>query len=127
MLSSTPEQTGRFDPEIPDLFLASVDSCKQVRLLYLLPLGFRLLLLRRGQLLLLFLLKLKVLEHWPEIALVEILDLDPLSGRVIFEEFQPVAEKVGLESLVGGVFSFEQGGKETSHLFRLWIERQWCT
>lgn len=71
VLSTSPEQSRRFDPEVSNLLFPPIEQAGLVRCLDDIALGFDDLLLRGGELLLLGLLAFEVVEDGSKVALVE--------------------------------------------------------
>ena len=76
MVATATEQTWRFDSEVANLLLASVEETVSIWRLQRVLGGLRRLLLGGGHGFLLFLLRLEVLEHRPEVAQLKLRDLD---------------------------------------------------
>ena len=76
VVTPAPEKTGRFYPEVANLLLATVEETVSIWRLQRVLGGLRRLLLGGGHRFLLFLLRLEVLEHRPEVAQLKLRDLD---------------------------------------------------
>ena len=81
MVSTTSKKTRRFDSEIANFLFTTVEYTVGIRCLEFVLLCFRLFLLCRSHRLLLGLLSLKVLKHWPKIAQFELGNLRATSLR----------------------------------------------
>lgn len=83
MLASTAEETWRLNTEIADLLLTAVEKASRVFELRRIPLRLGFLLLCSRHRLLPGLLGFEVLEHRPEVALVEDRDLSAVELRAM--------------------------------------------
>jgi hypothetical protein len=81
VLAAPAEEPGRLDAEVPDLLLAAVERARRERRLERVLGRFRGLLVRRRHALLLCLLGLEVLVHWPEVALCQVGDVHVVALR----------------------------------------------